>query len=280
MMKIAKQNKRNMRRASLLLACGVLSFVSVGVYAERQPIKLSSDSRIELVAYSAYNVVPVHGTTFTTTQITFGKNEYIENVQNGDLGAWTAAISKNIPNMMFVKPTAYDSHTNMTVVTNKHTYYFVMDSNKEGEANQAHATYAIKFIYPEEQRTKVEKEIAEREQQKQAEISAFQNPANYNWNYSFHGDNSIMPIHVFDDGKFTYMQLQPNQVVPAVFAVNAPDGKESVVNYRQDDHYLVIQRVAPQFTLRVGQNQVASVFNDKLIEKLRAQEPFLKRVLG
>lgn len=256
-----------------LLSKHTLTLISLlaltsAAFAVQKPLRLSSDSRIEVVVYAPYNVVPVYGTTFTTTQITFGKDEYIENVQNGDLGAWTASISKDIPNMMFVKPTVYDSNTNMTVVTNKHTYYFHLRSNKQGDTSQKNATYAISFTYPEEQRSKVEKAIALRERQKQAELSAARNPSSYNWDYSFHGDRRIVPLHVFDDGKFTYLQLQPGQPVPAVFAVMNRNGKESVVNYRQDDHYLVIQQTAPQFTLRVGQDQVANIFNNREIHSL------------
>lgn len=265
---------RKLNKALLTVAVVSLAMVSTAAMAEMHPIRLSSDHRIEVVAYSPYNVVPIHGTTFTTTQVTFNKDEFIQNVQNGDLGAWTASISKDIPNMMFVKPTAYNSHTNMTVVTNKHTYYFTLTSNAEGQAHQTDATYAIKFIYPAQKRAKVEKELIKRARQRQAEISAFRNPADYNWDYSFHGCKSIIPIHVFDDGKFTYMQLQRGQSVPAIFAVTNPNGKESVVNYRRDGQYLVIQRTAPQFTLRVGKSHVATVFNDKQIKKLRGNRFF------
>ena len=249
------------------LAASLLLLTSAAFCVEK-PLRLSSDSRIEVVVYAPYNVIPVYGTTFTTTQITFGKNEYIENVQNGDLGAWTASISKDIPNMMFVKPTVYNSNTNMTVVTNKHTYYFHLRSNAQGANSQKNATYAIHFIYPGAQQNKVERSIAWRERQKQAELSAARNPSDYNWNYSFHGDRRIVPMHVFDDGKFTYLQLQPGQPVPAVFAVMSRNGKESVVNYRQDGRYLVVQQIAPQFTLRLGHDQVANLFNNREIKKL------------
>ena len=240
-----------------------------GVLAKTEPLKLSSDSRIEVVAYSPYQVVPVQGTTFTTTQITFAKNEFIENVQNGDLGAWTASIDKNMPSMLFLKPTTYDSHTNMTVVTNKHTYYFSLASNKKGDTSNNEATFALHFIYPAEARAKVEAQIIRREHQKQAEITAAKNPSDYNWDYSFHGDHRISPIHVFDDGKFTYLQLQPRQAVPAVFAVDSKNGKEALVNVRKDAKYLVIERIAPQFTLREGKDIVASIFNNRLIAKLK-----------
>lgn len=112
-----------------------------------QPLKLSADNRIEVVAYSPYSVVPVHGTTYTTTQITFGKEESILNVQNGDLGAWVASINPKMANMIFLKPVVYGSNTNMTIVTNRHTYYFHLISNTKGNLSQKQATYAIHFVY-------------------------------------------------------------------------------------------------------------------------------------
>ncbi len=250
-----------MRKSLVLLSIGL----AASSFAEQSPLKLSNDSRLEVVTYSDSNVVPIHGTTMTTTQIAFGPDEYIKNVQNGDLGAWTASIDKNLPYMMFVKPTAYHSNTNMTVVTNKHTYFFELISNAEGQEDQSKSTYSIKFIYPGDQISDVEEEIATQEQLKETEISAFANPSAYHWNYSFHGDKSIVPLHVFDDGKFTYFQLQPGQAFPAVFSVKDRSGKESVVNYRKEGSYLIVQEIDPQFTLRTGE-AVASIFNNDLIK--------------
>ena len=260
-------------KATLGAAIGI-ALLTTGAMAANKPIRLSADARIEVVAYSPYNVVPINGTTFTTTQITFGKDEYIENIQNGDLGAWTASVDKNLPYMLFLKPTAYGSQTNMTIVTSQHTYYFHLSSNAKGAKVAGTPTYALHFMYPEQQKAKVEKAILAREKQKQAEIYAFKNPADYNWDYSFHGDKRIVPTHVFDDGKFTYMQLQPGQPVPAVFAVTSPNGSEAVVNYRQDGQYLVVQRTAPQFTLRVGKTEVASIFNIKAVNALSGHHGF------
>jgi type IV secretion system protein VirB9 len=250
--------------ASLGVSCLSLSF------AAESPLKLSSDSRIEVVAYSPYNVVPIHGTTLTATQITFSRDETIESVQTGDLAAWTASINKDLPYMLFVKPTVFNSNTNMTVITNKHTYYFQLTSNAKGEGGETHATYAVHFIYPQERAAQVAHELSLQEQQRHAEVSAFKNPSAFNWNYSFHGNKSIMPLHVFDDGKFTYLQLRPNQPVPAIFAVTTPDGKESVVNFRRDGNFIVVQRTAPEFTLRAGKGVAASIFNNRLIAKLRS----------
>ena len=90
-------------------------------------------------------------------------------------------------------------------------------------------------------------------------------PSAYHWDYSFHGSTSIMPLHVFDDGRFTYFQLRPNQALPAIFAVDSKSAEESVVNFRQEGRYLVVHRLAPQFTLRLGKHRVASIFNNRFI---------------
>ena len=78
-----------------------------------------------------------------------------------------------------------------------------------------------------------------------------------------------MPVHVFDDGQFTYLQLRLGQTVPAVFAVDNAAGQESVVNTRTEGDYLVIQQLAPQFTLRQGEFHVASIFNNAMVKKIR-----------
>ncbi len=237
------------------------------------PEKLSSDQRIEVVPYDPYNVVPITGTVFTATQIIFSDNEIIQDIQNGDLGAWTSAVNKSSPHMLFIKPTVAGSDTNMTIVTNLHTYYFHLTSQTSdispiNPINHPNTpTYAVRFIYPEDQQKQLAQDLLQREQQKQTEISAFTNPSGYHWNYYFNGDKTLVPLHVFDDGKFTYFQLQPNQPIPAIFAVTSSDGKEAVVNYRRDDQdsgvYLVVPEVAPQWTLRNGPDHVASLFKGK-----------------
>lgn len=244
---------------------------SQSAFAVENARSLATDSRIKVVAFQRDNVVPVIASTFTTTQIVFGHDEVIENIQNGDLDAWTVSVQKGLPNMMFLKPTILGSDTNMTVVTNLHTYYFHLTSNTTQNNKSDDTTYAIQFIYPEQARAKMLANMQYNKVEKRAILNAHRNPQNYNWNYSFNGAHSIMPLHIFDDGRFTYMQMQSGQPVPAIFAVDNASGKESVVNYRRDGQYIVVQQVAPQFTLREGKYHVASVFNNRLIHQLKSR---------
>jgi len=259
-----------MKYLPILLAVTISLGTASVAFATDKPRSTATDNRIMVVPYEQDNVVPIQATTFVTTQIVFGNNEYILNVENGDMDAWSIDVRKQVPYMLFIKPTILGSNTNMTVITNKHTYYFHLTSNKPTGGNSTtKQTYAVQFIYPEEVKAKLATELAIQEQQRKALLSAPKHPSDYNWDYSFSGNKRIVPMHVFDDGRFTYMQLQPGQPVPAIFAVNNTKGEESVINYRRDGQFLVIQEIAPQFTLRDGKHLVASIFNNKLITTIK-----------
>jgi len=249
-----------------LIICAAL-LCSATAFAVQKPRSLSTDKRIKVVTYQKNNVVNIYGTTFVTTQVVFGKGERVADIECGDLPAWTATVPKFAQNTVFFKPTITNSNTNVTVLTNKHTYYFHLTSNKNPTQKSYHQTYLVKFIYPTEERAKLLARLNYRRQQKRALLNHSKNPSDYNWHYSFSGSHSIVPIHVFDDGRFTYMELRRYQRIPAIFAVDNRVGKESVVNFRRKGRYIIIQRVAPQFTLREGKHIVASIFNNRMIAR-------------
>lgn len=264
---------KNIKKTTLTLLITSLAIISISnVFATENTIPLASDSRIKTVTYEKNNVIPIFGNTFINTQIIFGSNERIIDIQGGDADAWTVNVSKVIPNVLNIKPTTLGSNTDIIVSTMDdqskiRRYFFHLKSPKNNTASNSQ-TYAIQFVYPNEERKKLLKEMDYQAMEKKAIVNASSNPKNYNWDYSFNGSRSIMPLHVFDDGKFTYLQLRPNQDIPAIFAVNNSRGQEAVVNFRRVGDYIVIQQVAPQFTLRDGKYHVASIFNNKMISHL------------
>ncbi len=250
----------------------ILFSLSQSVLATENTRPLASDNRIKTVVYEKNNVIPIYGNTFITTQIIFGSNEKIIDIQGGDADAWTVNVSKMIPNVLNIKPTLINSNTDIIVSSiddqsKIRRYFFHLKSNNNNVASK-NQTYAIQFAYPNEERKKLLKALDYQQLEKKAIVNASANPKNYNWDYSFSGSRSIMPLHVFDDGKFTYLQLRENQDIPAIFSVNNSAGQEAVVNFRRVGDYIVIQQVAPQFTLRDGKYHVASVFNNKTISRL------------
>lgn len=243
-------------------------FLSSLAFSQANPVPHPKDARIKLVSFQENNVIPIHGKTFTTTQIVFGFDEYVKGVEGGDTAGWMVDTKPNLPNMIFIKPTVLGSNSNMTVVTNKHYYYFKVQSNDSVESNDRDVTYALKFIYPEDARKLLNEKLKHKAIKEASALNTNKDPKGYNWNYRFSGNKQIMPLHVFDDGTFTYFELRKNQAVPAIFAVDDARAKESVVNTRREGNYMVVQRLAPQFTLRNGRT-VASVFNSNEILRIR-----------
>jgi type IV secretion system protein VirB9 len=247
----------------LLIGLGCLTGLS---FSAQTPQALHSDARIQQVVFDPNNVVSVKSGLSVTTQIEFADDEVIKEVQNGDAAAWSSSLNPNLPNMIFLKPVVKDSETNMTIVTNHHVYYFELDGR--GSAADS-PVYSIRFMYPSEILSEAEETLALKTADKDLTLSAYQNPDKFNWDYSFNGDQTILPQHVFDDGKFTYLQWAQNQPIPAVFVVDNPEGKEAVVNVRMEGLYLIIEKIAPQFTLRLGESHVASLFNNMKIAAIR-----------
>ncbi len=247
-----------------LLMGTVTLILATGLHAQNSPASFPTDSRIKHVVYQDNNVVPIHGMTFTTTQIQFGEKEEVLDIEGGDSTAWMVTYHPELSNTVFVKPTILDSSTNLTVITNQHVYYFHLTSNKKLERNPARQTYAIKFIYQP-----VNNLSKPATKQLPTKTNPLVHPKALNSAYRFSGSPQLVPLHVFDDGKFTYFELSPNGAVPAIFAVDDRSGKESTVNTRREGKYLIVQRIAPQFTLRQGR-LATSVFNTQEINRIAA----------
>lgn len=251
-----------------LLCLSVLSLCVLTGYAKQTPLSFAADSRIKQIAYQDNNVVSIEGTPFTSTQIIFGNDEVIQDIEGGDSSSWMISHQDNLPSMLFIKPTSLDLKANLTIVTNKHTYYFDLTSSKTlGLEKQK--TFAVKFIYPIDEKRRLARKLKASRERKDALISKPHSPKSYNWAYSFSGNKQVMPLHVFDDGRFTYFELKDNQAAPAVFAISDKSGDESVVNLRRQGNYLVAHLTSPQFTLRVGGRHVVSIFNTKAIHQVR-----------
>lgn len=235
-------------------------------FAEQIPKAYPQDLRVKHLPFEENNVVRFKAKTFTTTQVIFGEDEAILAAEGGDTSAWMATYHEHLPNLLFIKPTQLNSHTNLTVVTSKHSYYFELQSNKDLH-QKGLALYALRFDYPKEKEPKA---VARSKSATQRSNSSKKPSRPMNFNYRFSGSADLVPKKVYDDGRFTYFELADNQPVPAIFAVNHQDGKESLVNLRQEGTRLVVLQLAPQFSLRKGA-QVASVFNTEAIQRIQQQ---------
>ncbi len=229
--------------------------------ATQTPQPLTTDHRLRIVAYDPNNVVTLHGNQLVQTSLQFSNAETIVGVESGDAVAWAISINPNKPNLLFLKPTTEISDTNLSVITDKNIYHFQLTTASKHPKD---ITYNVRFTYPLEEKKQLLAQYQETQRQKNALVTTVPtDPLHWNWNYSFSKRCSpaLVPQHVFDDGKFTYFQFRPQQDIPAIFVVDS-QGKESLANWRVQNHYVVVERTASQFSLRNG-HLISCVLNDQ-----------------
>lgn len=224
--------------------------------AARTPKSLSTDYRIKHITYDPNEVVTLTGVYGYQTSVEFAEDESVKLVTLGDSIAW-----QTVPymNRLFIKPVEDNADTNMTVVTNKRTYYFHLSSATE----QSQLTFLVRFMYPN-----MGVPSSSQESSLPMQISQL------HWDYSSSGNKEAVPLaRVFDDGKFTYFLFDEDKEIPSVYVVDA-QGYEAIVNTRREGPYLVAERTAAKFTLRNGDSYLC-VRNNALVtpDKTHSSEP-------
>ena len=209
------------------------------------------DARLTQRLYNADEVVRIDGRIGVQATVAFAEDEHIENVAVGDAESWQITPNKRA-NLLFVKPLAATARTNMTVVTDRHTYYFDLIAGP-----RATPVYALRFTYPAEPRpasappavalTDAERETLGGEQ---APID----PAQLNFAWAAKGPAKLLPSRLYDDGEATYAVWPKDVPVPAILVTNEK-GDEGPVNFAVRGDTIVIDSVPSRIVLRVGRDR-------------------------
>jgi len=225
-------------------------------FAEGNIQALPTDERAKVTEFYPDQIYPIKTNYLISTDIIFAKNEIVDNsdVHLGDAAAWDVEIARN---HLYLKAKKIDAGGNLSVTTNKRDYHFILTVANAAQ-NKDDQTVFLKFIYPE---TKHPKKSKIDSAQLSKNICA--NKDKFNLQYSFTGDQDLAPLQTCDDGTFTYFKFAKQADFPAFFRV-LPDQSEEVVNYRVNNGYVVVERIAKEFTLRSGK-QVTNIYNDRLI---------------
>ena len=225
-----------------------------------------SDARIRVVTYNPKSVVRLNTFFGVSTHVQFSDSEQIRDVAVGDDLAW-----KVVPrgNNMFIKPTAKEGDTNITVITNKRTYQFVVVVLNEKQHKTAWANrdlvYSLSFRYLDDEnanakaRANAEAERARREDIK-TRLTRAPSKSGHNLDYWVAGNEEVSPSGAYDDGRFVYLIFDNNAEMPAVYETDA-NGQESLVNtHMTSGNTIVVHRLSEKILLRKG-DFVASVWN-------------------
>jgi len=216
-----------------------------------------ADSRLVEVRYDEARIYRVEGKPKVQATIRFGEDESIENVAVGDSNAWQITPNKRA-NLLFVKPLLARANTNMTVVTNKHTYLFDLVASAA-----AQPVYVLSFTYPEPPKDKA-KAIAGTALAAAGEAAVEPakapetDPALLNFAWSKSGKDKLFPENVFDDGEATFLTWPEGRPVPAILITDSA-GTEGPVNFAVRGNTIVVEGVPPQIVLRSGKDRALIV---------------------
>lgn len=246
----------------LLLLLAVLLSTPMA-QAGMDPISTAADHRIKVIPYQPNQVVQLLSHFGYTIHIEYAKGEVVDTGASGKPKHWHVSP---LGNAIVLEPILEDNTTNLTIVTNKRIYHYELQSRKTRNPRDKLLTYALSYIYPGEHHAKTEAKqrrlLQKLKAQEKINKEKGLRATDLNFNYSFAGDTEIAPIQAFDDGTFTFFKFPQNQPLPAVFAVDK-QRNESLVNFRMDGDYVVVERLSGRFTMRHGNLQTSVIRMDK-----------------
>jgi type IV secretion system protein VirB9 len=240
---------------NLILLIATL-LVSIHAFGIRESHPTSIDSRIRVITYSPDDVFKFVGYYGFQASIELAKDEQVVSISMGDTTAWQIVPSGY---RIFIKPMEPNATTNMTLITNKRTYFFELYAENAQDIRDPDMVFNVRFIYPDEDdEDSIKTYIAS------SSAPDLDHPEKYNFVYSISGEEDIAPTKIYDDGEFTYMQFRDkNAEMPAIFAVD-DELRESMVNSHlstDNPNLVVIEHVFPKMSLRLG-SKVICIFNE------------------
>lgn len=220
----------------------------------------ANDPRLVERLYNPDEVVRVNGKTKVQATIAFDPEERIENIAIGDSEAWQVTPNKRA-NLLFVKPLQPAARTNMTVITDRHTYLFDLVASPS-----TNPLYVLRFTYPE----KPEPEPDAEEPQMAARPNALElaaatdpyaviDPAALNFAWTRAGDPALLPEQTYDDGNATFLTWPAGKPVPAILIKDANE-TEGPVNFSVRGDTIVVDGVPAEIILRSGKDSASLMY--------------------
>ena len=200
--------------------------------AEAIPRGGPNDSRVRLATYQEGQVYRLSVSLTHVTTVEFGEGETIRSIIAGDTVGFQF---DGVPGgrAFAIKPTASGVATNITVYTNRRSYYFHVVEARETPH------YVVQFRYPEN-RVQPTRAVA-------ADAP--------NANYAVSAREEFTPTAIWDDGTFTYFRFARNAPVPAIFRYS--NGRERAVNSQAlSDGVIRVSGVNRQWVLRLGEEVI------------------------
>lgn len=225
-----------MRRIALLLVC-----VAGSAAAQVRPHPSDGDTHLQSVDYNAGQIVQLYGAPGYEMTVELSPDEQVQNVALGDPGAWQVSVD-HAGDHLFLKPTAADVATNMTVITSVRVYNFDLHALPQPASDMP---YTVHFGYP----------APASASSGYVDVSSLKRSLS---RYKISGDKWLRPDSVSDDGEHTYISWSREKPIPAVYAIG-DSGQETLANGAMRNDVYVVDGVPGRLDFRIDERIARAV---------------------
>lgn len=196
-----------------------------------------------------------------TTMIELSPSETVLDYSLGFTSGWDVSRRDNI---FYLRPKNVDVDTNLLVRTETHSYVFELkvvatDWRDLEQAKRAGVNYKVIFKYPADARF-----VAKSEDKPAMLNTGIQAGRVYSFDYEYATYSRaawLIPAHVYDDGRFTYIQLKdmrglPTGSFPAVYAREKKRSEEFLLNTTVEGNTIIVHGIYPYMVMRQGDNVI------------------------
>jgi len=235
------------------------------------PASIAPAQALQSYEYEPNRIYTVRTGLGITTQIELSPNEKILDFSTGFSSGWELTRRENV---FYVKPKNVDVDTNMMVRTATHSYVFELkvvatDWKTLDQARRAGVQYKVTFTYPAD--TSFLDETKKVEASPMLDTSLVKG-RDYNFDYDYAKKRKtavwLVPINVYDDGRFTYIKMPdlkqfPTGNFPSVYMREKEHGEESLVNTTVEGNTIIVHGTYNYLVIRHDDNVVGLRRNTK-----------------
>ena len=262
------------RQVAGALCCVLLAVPVCGYGAPASLVRTEAGSHIQRFRYDAEASFAILALPGVPTDLQLAPDEHVTGFAVGDTIQW---VVEELAGHVFIKPLRPALFTAGTLVTDRRTYQLTLRSVTPGEDWMQRVSWQYPDLVvlrtpapPLPHGAQWIGAAAPTVPATAAPVAAAPAPASgatggrratdgldpavLDFDYRVVGDAPFRPQVVFDDGHAIWLRVPPRESLPAVFQ----DGGEgaTLVNFALRGDWLVIPRLLPAFTLKLGRQEV------------------------
>ena len=261
-----------MKKMDKILTAGLLLTLMVSSHSYAQKPVYALDDAVKVGSRVTYKYLPdsqfhVNTKMGFITDIELKPGETITYIAGGDTSRWLIdkAVVANVQHV-YIKPIEKDIKTNVIVNTNLHSYRLEVSSGDNYDP-------LVTFDFDDNKSYGGSGMSLKELRANRLSVSGKKN-FDYRIKAKKNADVSLMPAEIFDDGVKTYIRMPDDNKydLPVIYSIDPWDGKTlSMVNYRRQGDYFVIDRVMEHGRLFYHQKFYIDFYNEA-IQKTQTKE--------